>query len=85
MTTTGAGNGIGVEVDIAFDGVTPTGLSVTLGGASTKTTVTIRDASGQAVRTMEVGPHPIGTMPIAWESSWSKRPVRNRPPWLPGR
>ncbi len=57
---------------IAFDGVTPTGLSVTLGGASTKTTVTIRDASGQAVRTMEVGPHPMGTMPIAWDGKDDK-------------
>ncbi len=57
---------------IAFDGVKPTGLSVTLGGASTKTTVTIRDASGQAVRTMEVGPRPIGTMPITWDGKDDK-------------
>ncbi len=57
---------------IAFDGVSPTGLSVTLAGASTKTTVTIRDASGQAVRTMEMGPHAIGAMPIAWNGKDDK-------------
>ena len=57
---------------IAFDGVSPTGLSVTLGGASTKTTVTIRDANGQAVRTMEMGPHAIGAMPIKWDGKDDK-------------
>lgn len=57
---------------IAFDGVSPTGLSVTLGGPSTKTTVTIRDANGQAVRTMDMGPHAIGAMPVKWDGKDDK-------------
>ncbi|MFO0592288.1 MAG: flagellar hook assembly protein FlgD [Polyangiaceae bacterium] len=57
---------------IAFDGTSPTGISVTLGGAATKTTVTIRDANGQAVRTIEMGPHGIGAMPIKWDGKDDK-------------
>lgn len=57
---------------IAYDGVSPTGVGVTLSGPTTTTTVTIRDASGKAVRTMEMGPHPAGTMPITWDGKDDK-------------
>ncbi|MDB4947094.1 MAG: Flagellar basal-body rod modification protein FlgD [Labilithrix sp.] len=52
---------------IAWDGTNATGASVTLGGASTKTTVEIQDANGKTVRTMELGGRPAGTVPIAWD------------------
>lgn len=52
---------------IAFDGVSPTGLSVTLGGAAAKCTVTIRDATGAPVRTIDLGSRPAGALPIAWD------------------
>jgi flagellar basal-body rod modification protein FlgD len=51
---------------IAYDGVTPTAANVSLGADAQKVTVTIYDANGKAVRTMEVGKHAAGTMPIAW-------------------
>ena len=51
---------------IAYDGVTPTSANVTLGADAQKVTVTILDANGKAVRTMEVGKHGAGTMPIQW-------------------
>jgi len=57
---------------IAFDGSSPTGLSVALGGAASKCTVTIRDANGNPVRTMDLGARPAGTTPIAWDGKDDK-------------
>lgn len=57
---------------IAFDGVKPTGLSVSLAGAATKCTVTIRDGNGNPVRTMEVGARPAGTLAVAWDGKDDK-------------
>jgi flagellar basal-body rod modification protein FlgD len=52
---------------LTFDGVTATSASVNLDGPSQKTTVTIRDADGNAVRTMELGPRGAGALPITWD------------------
>jgi flagellar basal-body rod modification protein FlgD len=52
---------------ISYDGVLATAANVTLGGASQKTTVTIRDSDGKAVRTMELGPKSAGALSIAWD------------------
>ena len=52
---------------MAFDGVTATSASVNLDGASQKTTVTIRDADGNAVRTLELGAHGPGALAITWD------------------
>ena len=51
---------------IAFDGVTPTSANVSLANDAQKVTVTIYDANGKAVRTMELGKHAAGAMPINW-------------------
>ena len=52
---------------LAFDGVTATSASVNLDAASTKTTVTIRDADGNAVRTLELGAHGPGALAVTWD------------------
>ncbi|MEI8258566.1 MAG: FlgD immunoglobulin-like domain containing protein [Deltaproteobacteria bacterium] len=52
---------------IAYDGTTATGASVTLPEPVSAVTVTIRDASGTAVRTMQMGPHAAGTLAVAWD------------------
>lgn len=52
---------------LAYDGVTATSASVNLDGPSQKTTVTIRDADGNAVRTLELGPRPAGALPVTWD------------------
>ena len=51
---------------IAFDGVAPTSANVSLGSNAQKVTVTILDANGKAVRTMDMGKCAAGTMPISW-------------------
>jgi flagellar basal-body rod modification protein FlgD len=52
---------------LAFDGVTATGASVTLGGPTAKTTAVIRDQDGKVVRTMEIGPHAGGVLAVQWD------------------
>lgn len=52
---------------IAFDGLTATSTSVSLASAATKTTVQIQDSSGQTVRTLELGAHGAGALPITWD------------------
>lgn len=52
---------------IAFDGVTPTGASVTLEGPAAKVTVRIKDAEGHVVRTMDYGAKPSGALPVSWD------------------
>ena len=52
---------------IAFDGLTATSTSVQLEAAAAKTTVQIQDASGKTVRTLELGAHPAGALPISWD------------------
>jgi flagellar basal-body rod modification protein FlgD len=62
---------IGKEVtvrgnSIAFDGTNATGFSVNLDGQATETTVTIRDANGNAVREMELGAK-SGQVSVPWD------------------
>jgi len=52
---------------LTFDGVTATSGSVTLGGASAKTTATIVDSQGNVVRTLDLGAQPAGPLPITWD------------------
>jgi flagellar basal-body rod modification protein FlgD len=52
---------------IAFDGVTATGASVTLSAPASKVTVSIHDATGKVVRSYDVGARPEGPMPITWD------------------
>ncbi len=52
---------------IAFDGVTATGASVNLESHAQKVTVRIVDASGNTVRTLEMGPRGAGAMSITWD------------------
>jgi flagellar basal-body rod modification protein FlgD len=63
---------IGKEVTVkgrtmAFDGTNPTGFSTNLNGDAASTKVTILDASGAPVRTMELGPQAKGTVPVPWD------------------
>ncbi|MFO0611653.1 MAG: FlgD immunoglobulin-like domain containing protein [Polyangiaceae bacterium] len=60
-TVTVRGNGM------AFDGKSPTSTSVTLGAPAASVEVDVRDADGNVVRKMEIGPHSEGAMPIAWD------------------
>jgi flagellar basal-body rod modification protein FlgD len=52
---------------VAFDGQTATGASVSLDGPADSVTVTVRDAQGNAVRTMEYGGKAAGTLPVSWD------------------
>lgn len=52
---------------IAFDGVAPTGLGVTLSGPAAECTATIRDAAGKVVRTIDLGARPAGAVNVAWD------------------
>ena len=52
---------------IGFDGVSPTGFSANLVGDAADTKVTILDASGAPVRTIELGPQTSGTVPVPWD------------------
>ncbi len=63
---------IGKEVtvrgrNIAFDGVTPTGFNANLDDDAAEVTVTIRDANGNAVKTMELGPQDKGAVEVPWD------------------
>ncbi|HVH45750.1 MAG TPA: FlgD immunoglobulin-like domain containing protein [Labilithrix sp.] len=52
---------------MAYDGVTATGASVNLDAPAAKVTVRIQDSSGKTVRTLEMGAHGGGAMPIKWD------------------
>ena len=52
---------------VAFDGFTPTSSSVTLDGPVEKITVEVRGPDGELVRTMELGKHEAGALPITWD------------------
>ncbi|MFO0553044.1 MAG: FlgD immunoglobulin-like domain containing protein [Polyangiaceae bacterium] len=50
-----------------FDGVSSTGGTFSLQGEAEKTTVTIRNQAGEAVKTIELGPHDAGSVAIPWD------------------
>lgn len=52
---------------IAFDGLLASGTSVSLDGAAQKVQVTIKDANGNAVRTLDMGSEPAGPLGISWD------------------
>jgi flagellar basal-body rod modification protein FlgD len=52
---------------ISYDGTLATSANVTLASAAQKVTVTIKDANGNAVRTMDLGAKPGGVVNIAWD------------------
>jgi flagellar basal-body rod modification protein FlgD len=47
-------------------------LGMDLPGAADKGTVTIRDGSGNAIRTIELGPQAAGTLPLGWDGKSDK-------------
>ncbi len=53
--------------NISFDGVSPTGFSANLDDDASEVTVTIRDANGNAVKTMEMGPQDKGAVKVPWD------------------
>jgi flagellar basal-body rod modification protein FlgD len=52
---------------IAFDGLTSTGASINLESSAAKVTVRIQNASGETVRTLELGALRSGPTPIVWD------------------
>lgn len=63
---------IGKEVTVrgeqmAFDGVNATGFNANLPSSAESVVVTIRDANGEAIRTMDLGPRPGGTLSLEWD------------------
>lgn len=52
---------------MAFDGLTATGASVNLDAPAAKITVQIQDANGKTIRTLNVGAHGAGALPITWD------------------
>jgi flagellar basal-body rod modification protein FlgD len=54
---------------ISFDGTDATGFSVELEQPAAEVTVTIRDAQGNAVKTMEMGAQPAGPLSVAWDGT----------------
>jgi len=52
---------------MAFDGVTATKAAVSLGGPASKVTAEIIDSNGKVVRTLELGPHGAGALPVTWD------------------
>jgi flagellar basal-body rod modification protein FlgD len=52
---------------VAFDGVSATGASVSLGAPAARVTATLRDANGRVVRTLELGARPAGPLAITWD------------------
>ncbi len=63
---------IGKQVQVsggsmAFDGTLATSSSVQLDGAATKVTAQIKDASGNVVRTIDLGAQPQGPLSVTWD------------------
>ncbi len=52
---------------MASDGITATTAAVTLSGPASKVTAEIVDANGKVVRTLELGTHPAGPLPVTWD------------------
>ncbi|MBI4952584.1 MAG: flagellar hook assembly protein FlgD [Myxococcales bacterium] len=52
---------------IAFDGASASGFAVRLDGAAAHVTVTLRDASGNPVRTLELGAQSAGPLAVEWD------------------
>lgn len=52
---------------VAFDGATATSSNVNLAASAARVTVTLRDANGRVVRTMELGARPAGTLAVPWD------------------
>jgi flagellar basal-body rod modification protein FlgD len=63
---------IGKTVKVAgsqlnFDGNNPASAGVSLGAAASKVSVTITDASGKPIRTIDMGPQPSGALNVTWD------------------
>lgn len=54
----------GDRLDLGEDGAR---LGVELDGPADRVTVTIKDASGQVVRTLDLGPQDAGVLPLSWD------------------
>jgi flagellar basal-body rod modification protein FlgD len=63
---------IGKKVDVgggtlAFGGTLAATTNVTLAGAASQVTVSVKDSSGNVVRTLKMGAESQGTLPITWD------------------
>lgn len=52
---------------LAFDGVTPASANATLSGPAADVKVSITDASGKVIRTLDLGARPAGAFPVTWD------------------
>src|SRR5262245_57376038 len=69
---TAAGTFIGKDVTFRggeqhFDGANPVPATLTLPQDAAKVTVTISDGAGRVVKTIQVGAHDKGTIPVSWD------------------
>jgi flagellar basal-body rod modification protein FlgD len=69
---TAAGTFIGKDVTfrggaLHFDGANSLSATLTLPQDAAKVTVTVSDGAGRAVRTIQLGAHDDGTVPITWD------------------
>ena len=72
LSSNEAANLIGKQVDVrgsslTFDGSLAATTNVTLDGAAAKTTVQVKDSSGNVIRTMDMGAQPPGPLQITWD------------------
>lgn len=52
---------------MAFDGITATTSAVTLDAPAAKVTADVLDSNGKTVRTIDLGAHQAGALPITWD------------------
>jgi flagellar basal-body rod modification protein FlgD len=69
---TAAGTFIGKDVtyrggELHFDGANSLSATLTLPQDAAKVTVAVRDGSGRTVRTIQLGAHDDGTVPVTWD------------------
>jgi len=52
---------------LAFDGVSPASANATLSGPAASVKVSITDANGKVIRTLDLGAKPAGPFPVTWD------------------
>jgi flagellar basal-body rod modification protein FlgD len=52
---------------LAFDGVTPASANASLSGPAASVKVSITDAGGKVIRTLDLGARPAGAFPVTWD------------------
>jgi len=72
LSSNEAANLIGKQVDVrgsglSFDGTLAASTNVTLDSPASKVTVSVKDSSGNIVRTLNMGAQPQGPMSVTWD------------------